>query len=195
MPKIFRLTKAGKLDEAIFKGSTINTPSMLCVEDHLDALDWSREIGGLEALIARSNANFAVIADWVAASDWAQFLAADPAQRSTTSVCLVIADPWFESLSGDEQAAAPRPSPAGSIRKGWRLMWGPIVTHPLACGSGPVPRWKPLISRPLCPGSTGPSRPSRQTIIPRKLVGVVLVVPSVPLNPAELRKDSQCPKY
>jgi len=106
MPKIFRLTKAGKLDEAIFKGSTINTPSMLCVEDHLDALDWSREIGGLEALIARSNANFAVIADWVAASDWAQFLAADPAQRSTTSVCLVIADPWFESLSGDEQAAA-----------------------------------------------------------------------------------------
>ncbi len=106
MPKIFRMTKGGKLNESIFEGSTINTPSMLCVEDHLDALDWSREIGGIDGLIARSNKNFAVIADWVESSSWARFLAADPAMRSTTSVCLTIADPWFESLSDDEQAAA-----------------------------------------------------------------------------------------
>lgn len=106
MPKIFRMTKGGKLNESIFEGSTINTPSMLCVEDHLDALDWSREVGGIDGLIARSNANFAVIADWVETSSWAQFLAKDPATRSTTSVCLTINDPWFESLSDDAQAAA-----------------------------------------------------------------------------------------
>ena len=106
MPKIFRLTKGGKIDESIFEGSTINTPSMLCVEDHLDALDWSRDIGGLNALIARSNANFAVIENWVARSDWATFLAQGAATRSTTSVCLAIADPWFKALSADEQAAA-----------------------------------------------------------------------------------------
>lgn len=106
MPKIFRMTKGGKLNESIFEGSTINTPSMLCVEDHLDALDWSREIGGIDGLIARSNKNFAVIADWVESSSWARFLAEDPATRSTTSVCLTIADPWFESLADGEQAAA-----------------------------------------------------------------------------------------
>jgi phosphoserine aminotransferase len=106
LPKIFRLTKGGKLNEDIFKGSTINTPSMLCVEDHLDALDWSREIGGIDALIARSNANFGVIDAWVADSVWAAFLADDPALRSTTSVCLKIIDPWFAALDADDQAAA-----------------------------------------------------------------------------------------
>jgi len=106
MPKVFRLTKGGKLNEDIFKGSTINTPSMLCVEDHLDALDWSREIGGVDALIARSNANFDVIDAWVAGSEWAAFLAGDPVLRSTTSVCLKIVDPWFTALPADEQAAA-----------------------------------------------------------------------------------------
>ncbi|MEP4379034.1 MAG: phosphoserine transaminase [Alphaproteobacteria bacterium] len=105
LPKIFRLTKSGKLNEDIFKGSTINTPSMLCVEDHLDALDWSREIGGLDALVARSNANFGVIDAWVSGSDWAAFLADDPDQRSTTSVCLKVVDPWFTSLDDDDQAA------------------------------------------------------------------------------------------
>ena len=105
MPKIFRLTKGGKLNEDIFKGSTINTPSMLCVEDHLDALDWSREIGGVDALIARSNANFGVIEAWVAQSDWAAFLAEDPGLRSTTSVCLKVTDPWFAALAADDQAA------------------------------------------------------------------------------------------
>jgi phosphoserine aminotransferase len=106
MPKIFRMTKGGKLDESIFKGSTINTPSMLCVEDHLDALEWSSQIGGIDALVARSNANFVVIENWVAQSTWAAFLAKDPATRSTTSVCLTMTDPWFKALSGDEQAAA-----------------------------------------------------------------------------------------
>ena len=103
MPKIFRLTKGGKLNEDIFKGSTINTPSMLCVEDHLDALAWSQDIGGVDALIARSNDNFGVIDAWVAKSDWAAFLAEDPALRSTTSVCLKIVDPWFAALPADEQ--------------------------------------------------------------------------------------------
>ena len=106
LPKIFRLTKGGKLNEDIFKGSTINTPSMLCVEDHLDALDWSRDIGGLDALIARANANFGVIDAWVSGSSWAAFLADDPALRSTTSVCLKIVDPWFVALDADDRAAS-----------------------------------------------------------------------------------------
>ena len=105
MPKIFRLTKGGKIDEEIFAGSTINTPSMLCVEDQLDALDWARGIGGLPALIARSEENCQVLADWVAASDWAEFLAEDPATQSCTSVCLKITDPWFTALSDTDRAA------------------------------------------------------------------------------------------
>lgn len=105
LPKIFRLTKGGKLNEDIFKGSTINTPSMLCVEDHLDALDWSRDIGGLDALVARSNENLAAIERWVDGSSWAAFLAEDPAVRSTTSVCLKVDDPWFGALSPEDQSA------------------------------------------------------------------------------------------
>jgi phosphoserine aminotransferase len=104
MPKIFRLTKGGKVDRAIFEGATINTPSMLCVEDHLDALAWSREIGGLKGLIARSEGNLAVVADWVARTDWVDFLAQVPAQRSCTSVCLKIVDPWFTALDDKAQA-------------------------------------------------------------------------------------------
>jgi phosphoserine aminotransferase len=99
LPKIFRLASGGKLNEGIFKGETINTPSMLCVEDQLDALAWAERIGGLSALIARTRANFVVIADWVAASDWAGFLAENPAMRSTTSVCLKFRDPWFSARS------------------------------------------------------------------------------------------------
>ena len=106
MPKIFRLTKAGKVDRAIFEGSTINTPSMLCVEDHLDALAWARDIGGLEGLIARSEGNLATIADWVAHTGWVDFLAEVPAQRSCTSVCLKIVDPWFTALDDKAQAVA-----------------------------------------------------------------------------------------
>ncbi|MQM31231.1 MAG: phosphoserine transaminase, partial [Candidatus Accumulibacter phosphatis] len=90
MPKVFRLTSGGKLNEGIFRGETINTPSMLCVADYLDALQWIESIGGVQAAIARSEANLAVIADFVAANDWISFLAKDPATRSNTSVCLSL---------------------------------------------------------------------------------------------------------
>ncbi len=91
LPKIFRMTKKGKLNEGIFRGETINTPSMLCVADYLDALDWVRAIGGAEASIARSQANLKVIEDFVAANEWISFLAQDEATRSNTSVCLTLA--------------------------------------------------------------------------------------------------------
>ncbi len=106
LPKIFRLTKGGKLIDGIFVGETINTPSMLCVEDALDGLRWAEAIGGLKTLIARSEANLAAIAAWVETSDWAGFLAKDAATRSNSSVCLVITAPWFAALAPDAQAAA-----------------------------------------------------------------------------------------
>ncbi len=106
LPKIFRLTSGGKLIEGIFAGETINTPSMLCVEDALDGLKWAESQGGLPALIARSSANLAAIADWVGRSDWAAFLAADPATRSSTSICLSITAHWFASLEAGSQAKA-----------------------------------------------------------------------------------------
>ncbi|BCH22503.1 phosphoserine transaminase [Mesorhizobium sp. L-8-3] len=105
LPKIFRLTSGGKLIEGIFKGETINTPSMLCVEDYIDALLWAREIGGLDALIARADRNFAVIDDFVAKSSWLGHLALDPATRSNTSVCLSVVDPAVTALEADAQAA------------------------------------------------------------------------------------------
>ena len=105
LPKIFRLTKAGKLNAAIFEGDTINTPSMLCVEDYLDTLKWAKSIGGLKALMSRANANAAAIADWVRATPWVEFLARDAAVRSNTSVCLRIVDPAVAKLSPDAQAA------------------------------------------------------------------------------------------
>ena len=105
MPKIFRMTKGGKLISGIFVGETINTPSMLCVEDYLDALKWGEKIGGLKALIARSEANLGVIADWIETSSWADFLAESAEIRSNTSVCLKISDPWFEGLKDEDKAA------------------------------------------------------------------------------------------
>jgi len=105
LPKIFRLTKAGKLNAAIFEGDTINTPSMLCVEDYLDTLKCAKSIGGLKALMSRANANAAAIADWVRATPWVEFLARDAAVRSNTSVCLRIVDPAVAKLSPDAQAA------------------------------------------------------------------------------------------
>ena len=106
MPKTSRLTKDGKLVEGIFEGDTINTPSMLCVEDYLDALKWAERIGGLPALIGRADANLGALSLWVKRSDWAGFLASDPKTRSNTSVCLKIIDPWFTALAKDAQAAA-----------------------------------------------------------------------------------------
>ena len=105
VPKIFRMTKGGKLIEGIFQGETINTPSMLCVEDYLDTLAWAQSIGGLKALHARADANAKALADWVAHTDWIDFLARDPASRSNTSVCLKVVDPAVSRLPADAQAA------------------------------------------------------------------------------------------
>jgi len=104
LPKIFRLTSGGKLNEDIFTGATINTPSMLCVEDALDGLRWAESVGGLRGLIARSRANLETIARWVEQSDWAAFLACDPAARSSTSICLKIVHPAYLALPPEAQA-------------------------------------------------------------------------------------------
>ncbi len=105
MPKIFRMTKDGKLNEGIFKGETINTPSMLCVEDALDGLRWAESVGGLKGLIARSEANLAAVAAWVERRPWVAFLAEDAATRSCTSICLTFVAPWFTALDAEGQAA------------------------------------------------------------------------------------------
>src|SRR6202048_4331512 len=106
LPKIFRLTSGGKFSEAIFKGDTINTPSLLCVEDAIDGLKWGEGVGGLKGLMARSTANLAVLEKFVAERKWISFLASDKAVRSNTSVCLNITAPWFTTLPADRQAAA-----------------------------------------------------------------------------------------
>jgi phosphoserine aminotransferase len=104
LPKVFRMTKGGKLIDGIFVGETINTPSMLCVEDYLDALQWAKSVGGLPGLMARADANFDVLAEWAARTPWIDFFAVDPATRSNTSVCLKIVDPAVIAfaLSGQE---------------------------------------------------------------------------------------------
>ena len=106
LPKIFRMTSKGALIEGIFRGDTINTPSMLCVEDALDGLIWAESIGGLEALKARSAASLAVVTEWVEKTDWVEFLATDPAQRSSTAICLRIVAPWFLGLDAAAQGKA-----------------------------------------------------------------------------------------
>jgi phosphoserine aminotransferase len=106
LPKLFRLNSKGKFNEAIFAGETINTPSMLCVEDAIDGLKWAERAGGLAGLIARSEANLTAIAAWVEQTPWIDFLAADPRTRSCTSVCLEITDDWFRRLGEEAQRAA-----------------------------------------------------------------------------------------
>ena len=108
LPKLFRMTSGGKLMEGIFRGETINTPSMLCVEDALDSLRWAEGVGGLDALVARAEGNLAAAADWVEQASWPRFLAEDPATRSCTSIQLSIADPWFAGLSPDARFKAVR---------------------------------------------------------------------------------------
>tara|TARA_A100001015_G_scaffold74603_1_gene82779 strand:+ start:1678 stop:2823 length:1146 start_codon:yes stop_codon:yes gene_type:complete len=105
MPKIFKLAKNKKLISGIFSGASINTVSMLCVEDALDGLKWAESIGGIEALIQRSNSNLEAIANWVDQTDWIDFLAEDPDTRSNTSICLKIVAPWYLNLDSDQQAA------------------------------------------------------------------------------------------
>ncbi len=106
LPKVFRLTKGGKLIGGIFKGATINTPSMIAVEDALDALSWAEGLGGLSGLINRSQANLQAVSNWVERTDWVDFLALDSDSRSSTSICLKIVDPWFSGLDAEGQAAA-----------------------------------------------------------------------------------------
>ena len=101
LPKLFRLTRDGKLLEEIFEGSTINTPSMLCVEDYLDALSFAESVGGLDGMIARCDANARVIADWVGRTPWVEFVASVPATRSNTSICLKIAGAELTTLPED----------------------------------------------------------------------------------------------
>ncbi|MEO0850585.1 MAG: phosphoserine aminotransferase, partial [Pseudomonadota bacterium] len=105
LPKIFRLTKGGSLIEGVFTGATINTPSMLCVEDVIDALKWGASIGGLAAMQARSDANLQAIAEWVARTSWVDFLCTDPEIRSNSSVCLSITDPAVTARSADAQTS------------------------------------------------------------------------------------------
>ncbi|MDQ0510366.1 phosphoserine transaminase [Ancylobacter amanitiformis] len=116
LPKIFRMTKGGKLVEGLFEGETINTPSMLCVEDYVDALNWAKAIGGGAGLRARSDANFKALADYVARTPWIDFLATDPATRSNTSVCLIVSDPEVKALAPDAQAAFAK-AIAGALEK------------------------------------------------------------------------------
>jgi len=108
LPKLFRLAEKGRLNEAIFRGETTNTPSMLCVEDALDSLKWAASVGGLDGLVGRAEGNLAAVAAWVERSSWARFLAADRATRSPTSICLAIADPWFEGLAPEARFQASR---------------------------------------------------------------------------------------
>ena len=118
VPKIFRMTKGGKLIDGIFVGETINTPSMLCVEDYLDALEWAKAAGGQSALRARADANARVIADWVARTPWIDFLAREPALRSNTSVCLKVVDPSVSRLPADAQATFVKGMTAALEREG-----------------------------------------------------------------------------
>jgi phosphoserine aminotransferase len=104
LPKVFRMTKKGKIDQELFEGATINTPSLLCTEDYLDALKWAESIGGLAALQARANANTRVLSEWVARTPWVDFLVADPAIRSNTSVCLKVVDERVTALAEAAQA-------------------------------------------------------------------------------------------
>ena len=121
LPKIFRMTKDGKINEGIFRGETINTPSMLAVEDAVDGLAWAESVGGLDGLVARSEANLAAIAAWVARTPWADFLAEDAATRSCTSICLKIVAPWFKALDAEGQAAAAKRLTALLEREGVAL--------------------------------------------------------------------------
>ena len=105
LPKIFRMTKKGELNEGLFKGETINTPSMLATEDCLDALKWVESIGNWQGTVKRSTANLKAVEDWVAKTDWVDFLPATPEIRSRTSICLKIIDPWFNTFDDDTQKA------------------------------------------------------------------------------------------
>ncbi|HST95122.1 MAG TPA: phosphoserine aminotransferase, partial [Microvirga sp.] len=121
LPKIFRMTKGGKLIEGIFQGETINTPSMLAVEDYIDALEWAKSVGGLDALVAKADANARVLLDWVAGTPWIANLAQEPATASNTSVCLVIVDPDVVSKGPDAVAQVAKGITASLEKEGVAL--------------------------------------------------------------------------
>ena len=166
LPKIFRMTKKGKLDEALFQGATLNTVSLLCVEDLLDALAWAESCGGLPGLIARSETNLAVVAEWVAASDWCDFLAVDPATRSNTSICLKVVDPGPPRNRTRRKRRWPRRLPRPSRRRAPVTISTAIATRRRACGFGAGRRLKAPISPRCCPGSIGPMTVSRRRPAP-----------------------------
>jgi phosphoserine aminotransferase len=121
MPKLFRMTKGGGINEGLFRGETINTPSMLCVEDALDGLRWAESIGGLDALVRRSESNLAAIVRWVERTPWVDFLARDPRTRSCTSICLKLTAPWLAAAAAETQAAAAKRLAAILEREGVAL--------------------------------------------------------------------------
>ena len=108
LPKLFRLKKGDRLNRAIFEGATINTPSMLAVEDYIWSLEWARGIGGLPAMIERADTNAKIVKDWIEATPWLRNMAPDPAQQTNTGVCMVFQGEWYESLAQDEQASVPK---------------------------------------------------------------------------------------
>jgi phosphoserine aminotransferase len=148
LPKIFRLTKSGKLNRAVFEGETINTPSMLCVEDWIAALEWAASIGGLPALIARADANAAALDRWVRATPWIDHLAVDPATRSNTSVCLKLADAVTARLDEAERARCPSAWPSCSKPRAWPMTSRPTAMPRRACASGAAPPSSAPTSRP-----------------------------------------------
>lgn len=108
LPKLFRMKKGAKLNRGIFEGETINTPSMLATEDYIAALEWGKAIGGRKALIARADANAALVKDWIEATPWLRNMASDPALQTNTGVCMVFQGDWYESLSDEDKAGVPK---------------------------------------------------------------------------------------
>ena len=155
LPKIFQMSKGGKLTSGIFEGETINTPSMLCVEDVLDGLKWATSVGGLAGLITRSQANLKAIEDWVAKSDWAAFLAEDKAIRSSTSICLKITDPAYLALSADDQAKHAKSMVSMLEKEGAAYESGRIGMRRQEFECGVAQRWIPPTLSFCCRGSTG----------------------------------------
>ena len=174
LPKLFRLTKDGTLDEAVFRGETINTPSMLAVEDALDGLRWAERIGGLPALIARSEANLRIVAEWVERTPWVDFLAERPELRSPTSICLKVVDPAITALPRAGQAALIKDLVARLEAEG--VAYDIASYRDAPPGPAAVGRRHRRARRPgerCCPGSIGRiGRPDRRTA--RRSAGAVL---------------------
>ena len=168
LPKLFRLTAKGRLIEGVFRGETINTPSMLCVEDALDSLKWAEAIGGLDGLAARSEESLAAIKAWVETSSWTRFLAEDPATISSTSPQLRSSSRGSPRCRGKAAFARHGRWPSGSRRRGWLTTSRATAPRRRACGSGPAPPSSRPMSNCCSPGSTGPGTKSARRRKPPK---------------------------